>query len=196
VRLFGDLGSAAQAAMAFGGGDLLCGESQTVKPPGFDLGNSPGAFQKNLHAGRTAFLATTNGTKALIAAQKAQCLFAGALVNANAMARELIRQQLPVTLLCSGTQGQIALEDILGAGAVLHHLIGDANAELVGDAAMMSLQLFHLHQNSLPTVLEQTAGGRNIIAAGLRDDIPFCARLDALPIIGLVRDDPLRVVAA
>jgi len=194
VRLFGDLDSAAQAAEAFGDGALLCGESQTVKPPGFDLGNSPGDFQKNLHAGRTAFMATTNGTKALIAAREAQALFAGALVNAAAISRELIGRQLPVTLLCAGTRCQIALEDVLGAGAVLHHLLTDVDAEPTGDGTMMSLQLFQLHQHSLPQVLEQTAGGRHIIAAGLRDDIPFCARLDDLPIVGSVHDNPLRVV--
>jgi 2-phosphosulfolactate phosphatase len=194
VRLFGDLDSAAAAAKSFGAGALLCGESQTVKPPGFDLGNSPGAFQKNLHAGRTAFMATTNGTQALIAARQAQSLFTGALVNAAAVSRELIRRQLSVTLLCAGTQGQIALEDVLGAGAMLHHLFADANAEPIGDAAMMSLQLFHMHHHSLPQILEQTVGGRNIIKAGLGEDIPFCAGLNALPIVGVVQDDPLRVV--
>jgi 2-phosphosulfolactate phosphatase len=194
VRLFGDLESAACAAKSFGSDALLCGESACVAPPGFDLGNSPGAFQSNSHAGRTVFMATTNGTKALIAARQAQSLFAGALVNAAAISRELIRRQRPVTLLCAGTQGRIALEDVLGAGAVLNHLAAATDAELVGDAATISLELFRSHQCSLSQALENAMGGRNIIAAGLGDDIRFCAQLDALPTVGVVHDDPLRVV--
>src|SRR5437763_4709776 len=44
IRIFSDLESASKAAESFGPSRLLCGESQCLRPAGFDLGNSPGAF--------------------------------------------------------------------------------------------------------------------------------------------------------
>ena len=193
LRLFGDIESAASAAREFAGQPLLCGEMNCLPPPGFDLGNSPGAFGAH-HAVRTAFMATTNGTKALIAARGAHALFAGALVNAGAVAQELLRQNRAVTLLCAGTKGQIAMEDMLGAGAVLDHLLKTGQVDPVGDASAISLELFRANRNSLPQALAATTGGQNVIASGLQEDIEFCARLDALPIVGVVQNDPLRVV--
>src|SRR5688500_4961763 len=83
IRLFGDLDSARQAAGAFSGRKLLCGESRCVMPEGFDLGNSPGQFTSH-HRGATMFMCTTNGTRALLAATEADAVFTAALVNAAA----------------------------------------------------------------------------------------------------------------
>src|SRR5947209_3654408 len=119
IRVFADLQSAAEAAAAFGERRLLCGETRCLPPPGFDLGNSPGEFRRELHAGRTVFLSTTNGTRAVIAARQAAVVFVCALVNASALAHLLLETGRDVTLLCAGTGGQIAMEDLIGAGAVL-----------------------------------------------------------------------------
>src|SRR2546423_2879489 len=62
IRIFPDTPSARQAAKD-SAGILLCGEESCLKPPDFDLGNSPGDLN-NQHAGRTLFMSTTNGTKA------------------------------------------------------------------------------------------------------------------------------------
>jgi 2-phosphosulfolactate phosphatase len=56
IRIFADIHSAAQAARQFAGPRILAGEVDCLPPIGFDLGNSPGAFTPDLHAGRTAFL--------------------------------------------------------------------------------------------------------------------------------------------
>ncbi len=61
-------------------------------------------------------MTTTNGTLAILAASAAQVIFTGALVNAAHVAAALARANLDVTLLCSGTEGYICTEDILGAG--------------------------------------------------------------------------------
>src|SRR5213592_719978 len=84
IRVFGDLESARAAAARAGDTDrLLCGEENCLRPEGFDLGNSPGAFDRALHAGRTMYLSTTNGTRAIVAAREAPVVLTGALVNAS-----------------------------------------------------------------------------------------------------------------
>src|SRR5215469_6244196 len=61
IHIFGELDAAMAAARTSTVPHLLCGERHAVKPPGFDLGNSPGAFDPSIHRGITLFMATTNG---------------------------------------------------------------------------------------------------------------------------------------
>lgn len=194
VRVFGDLDSCLSAAAAFAGPKLTCGERHTVAPPGFDLGNSPGQFTAD-HAGRTVFMTTTNGTKAIVAARTAPVMVTAALVNATAAARRLAASGRDVTLLCSGSDGAASLEDTLGAGAVLHALQGLAEVTVDGDLARMALHLFAACRDRLPAVLADTHGGHNIRRVKLDADIAFAARLDVFEVVGHVSDGPLRVTA-
>ena len=191
IRCFGEVEAAIAAARASADSPLLCGERDAVKPPGFDLGNSPGAFQPQLHGGRTLFITTTNGTRAILAARTADAIFIGALVNAQAVANVVRMTQRDVTLLCSGTQGYVSAEDLLGAGAVIEYL-SDANPppDLTSDVAWMARQLFRAERNDLASALAATRGGHNVIRAGLSLDIAFAARLNSVPVVGAVSGDP------
>jgi 2-phosphosulfolactate phosphatase len=201
IHVFGSIDDARSAAEAHRGPKVLCGEVRCLPPPGFDLGNSPGAFNEAGHAGRTVFMSTTNGTKAIVAARSPVAavqpspLLIGALVNASATAEVLAGQDRHVTLLCAGTDGAIALEDVLGAGAVLDALLqlrGDASC--ASDVARMALLLFRSTRGRLAEALRDAQGGRNVVAVGLDADIEFAARLDAVAVAGVVEQEPLRVV--
>ncbi|MGE5612611.1 MAG: 2-phosphosulfolactate phosphatase [Bacillota bacterium] len=192
IRIFGDVASAQQAAKAYPGEALLCGEVRCLPPPGFDLGNSPGAFGPN-HAGRAVFMSTTNGTRAIIAARNAKIMLTGAIVNAAAVAAHLHALQLNATLLCAGTNGHVAMEDLIGAGAILHALQKHQALTLASDVARLALHLFEATRHDLRAALADAQGGRNVLDAGLPDDIDFAARLDSISAVGVVRSDPLRV---
>lgn len=194
IRVFGDIKSAQLAARAFGDTALLCGELTCLRPPGFDLGNSPGEYDRGRHVGRVAFLSTTNGTKAVIAARGAAVILIGALVNATAVARKLAAIGRNVSLLCAGTQGRCSMEDVVGAGAVIDALESIHGCTPSSDAARMALRLFRAAKSSLRETLSDTTSGGNLRKAGLEKDIDFCAVLDSIPIVGVVRDHPLRVV--
>src|SRR3954468_11755989 len=100
---------------------LACGEQNCLKPGGFDLGNSPGDFAGQ-HLGKTLLMSTTNGTKAILAARWADRILTGAIVNAQAVAAIIRQSNTDVTLLCAGTNGEVAPEDVIGAGAILAYL--------------------------------------------------------------------------
>ena len=196
IRTFADLESAINAAHGFSGPHLLCGERHAVKPPGFDLGNSPGAFQADLHRGQTLFMSTTNGTRALLAARGAEKTLIGALVNADIVADAAAQTGLDLTLLCSGTEGFVSAEDLLGAGAVIDRLKSSHSGEscrLESDIAWMAWQLFRSQRDRLPFALRATRGGHNIIRANLEPDIDFCANLNAVPVVGIAGGEPLSV---
>ena len=138
-------------------------------------------------------MATTNGTRAIVAAREAPLLLAAALVNARATAQALALAGNDVMLLCAGTNGEVAPEDLLGAGAVLSELQALAPASPGGPAAMDALELFTSARQDLPRALANTQGGRNVIDAGLQDDIVFAARLNSIPVVAAILSNPLRV---
>jgi 2-phosphosulfolactate phosphatase len=194
IHIFDTIDEALQAAGRFGGPRLLAGEVQCLPPAGFDLGNSPAGFADC--SGSTIFLATTNGTRAIIAARAARTIAIGALVNARAVARHLLALGRDVKLICAGTQGQVAMEDLLGAGAVINAMMWEEDITLATDTARIALGLFRATADELEDALAHSTGGQNIIRAGLADDIAFAARLNSIPVVGLIQEDPLRVIRA
>jgi 2-phosphosulfolactate phosphatase len=191
IRVFGDLDSVRAAAKTCTAPHLMCGEVRAVKPEGFDLGNSPGAFKTELHKGRTLLMSTTNGTRAILAAKGAGRIFVAALVNARAAAEAVIAAGLDATLLCSGTEGRVSLEDVLGAGAVMDAVRGrGVEVELVSDSAQLANFVFLSRRGELEATLAGSRGGHNIQRAGLTADIAFCAKVDSLGVVGEVKGEP------
>jgi 2-phosphosulfolactate phosphatase len=188
-----DLDEVVAAAAAFGPEAITCGERDCMRPEGFTLGNSPGGFTAAM-AGRTAFMATTNGTRAIVAARMARRMFVGSLVNAAAVARAVSAARLDVTLLCAGSDGFVSLEDLIGAGAVLDRLAAIEPIVFGSDVALAAHDLFLQSRPNLRESLRRTRGGTNIIRHGLEDDIEFAARLNVVDLVGAVELDRLRVV--
>lgn len=190
IRAFGELDAAMAAARQCPDPHVTAGERNAVKPPGFDLGNSPGAFTCEVHRGQTVFMATTNGTRALVAAAGARVIFAAALVNASVVADALLSTGLDITLLCSGTEGFISAEDVLGAGAVIDSILAQSPMQLTSDVAWMAHELFVAHRADLLAALSTSRGGRNVQRAELTSDLAFCADLNSIPVVGTAAGSP------
>lgn len=193
IRVFASVQDAMIAAAWDPGPRILCGEENCLPPAGFDLGNSPGQFRRELHAGRTVYMSTTNGTRAIIAAKNTQTIIIGALVNAAATARAIVAASNDVTLLCAGTGGEVAVEDVIGAGAVMVALSRLISFRTDSDTSLMARRLFEMSADNLRAALSESRGGRNVIAAGLLADIDYAARLDALDVAGFVDKQTLSV---
>lgn len=192
IRVFDTTEAARAAWERFDGAKLLAGERDCLPPPGFDVGNSPREFSAARCGGRTIFMSTTNGTRAMLAASAGAEVLAAALVNASATARHLLGQPRDVLLLCAGTRGEVAMEDLLGAGGVLSAMLvnasGAGRVALANDMALVALQLFELWRRDLVQTIAETAGGRHVIAAGLAADLEEAARVDAVPLVAEVCD--------
>ncbi|MCC7351359.1 MAG: 2-phosphosulfolactate phosphatase [Phycisphaerales bacterium] len=189
IRIFTDIDAARSAGDSFGADRLLCGEQNCLRPSGFDLGNSPGVWHAG-HAGRTLFMATTNGTRALVGARGAAHLLVGAIVNASAVARQVANQGCDAILLCAGTNGRAAMEDLIGCGAVLSAMDRIGPMDCAGDESRIARWLYESNKHNLSAALGQSEGGRNVLAAGLGADIEFAARLDALTTVGRAIEAP------
>jgi 2-phosphosulfolactate phosphatase len=177
------------AAARPAGSALLAGERQSLPIPGFDLGNSPESFTRELVAGKTVIMTTTNGTRALQAAQGAQRLFAGCLRNAPAVARRLSGEP-EIVLVCAGTEDEFDLSDALGVGAVIAALQESGEVE-ADDLSQALAILFRASQVHLLKSVAASRHGRRLADLGLADDLRFCMEYGVSPMVPEWRDGVL-----
>ncbi|MBI1886700.1 MAG: 2-phosphosulfolactate phosphatase [Chloroflexi bacterium] len=175
---------------------LLCGELDGPAPEGFDYGNSPSEFAEVELSGRDAILATANGTRILNELAEAPLVLVGAFLNRSAVARAAVEaargQGLDVTIVCSGAYSgtTFALEDALGAGAIVDAALRLLSAPEPTDAARFALYAFRARALDLSDALASAAHARGLAAIGLGDDVPYCARVDVFSVVPrLSRDE-------
>jgi 2-phosphosulfolactate phosphatase len=163
---------------------LLCGERDAVPIRGFQLGNSPLEFTREVVVGKILVMTTTNGTSALLAATAGSSCLAGSLLNARAVARRLVELDGDALLMCSGREGRFALEDALCAGRIARY-VRELRGSVSGNDALRATLRLSRSTPSLETLV-RTAAGRRLDEIGRRDDIAFCAqenRYDAVPVL-------------
>ena len=175
---------------------LLVGEKGGVKPPGFDLGNSPLDFTPARVRGKSIVMGTTNGTRALLSVAKAGRVFAGAFVNLSALVEELNQTGDPVRIVCAGQHGQPCGEDTLFAGWLareLSHLdepyavSGDVETRLAVEMAGT------MEPGQLHAALQAEEHGRTLAGLGFAGDVELASSLDSLPVVPRLRHDPTRL---
>jgi 2-phosphosulfolactate phosphatase len=166
-----------------GPGRVLAGERQCVMPPGFDQGNSP--REAIARRGDELVLATTNGAPTIVAAtQHAPRVLLACLLNLGAVLRALrLRAQEPeldVQIVCSGTDGAVALEDVYVAGRLSAALPGNRT-----DAARVAQAVARAFETPLEA-LAASADAAALTEANLSGDIEYCAlesQLDVVPTV-------------
>lgn len=164
-------------------GALLGGERGGLAPPGFDLGNSPRAYDRATCGGRLVVLSTTNGSRAVAACAQAESVLAGSLVNAEATARALVERRAErVLLVCSGRSGQVSADDAAAAGCIAGTLALRAAARF-DDAARLAIALFDAWRHDLPGLLSRCDAGRQLIRLGLAADLDDCVSVDSVPVV-------------
>ena len=191
VVVCGEVDEARQVASAWWeNGTVLGGEREGVKIDGFALGNSPEEYTPAAVAGRTVVFTTTNGTRALLKARTARRVVTAALANLNAVL-QAIAAEPQLVIVCAGTRGQVTLEDVYVAGAIVEELtIAQPEKYELDDSASIARSVWRPVAQSLANVdpteqqrlllaaLRQTQGGRNLIALGLEHDVSVAARRD------------------
>ncbi|GAA5336525.1 MULTISPECIES: 2-phosphosulfolactate phosphatase [Thermus] len=176
-----------EAARAFKDEDVvLAGEVGGLKPPGFDLGNSPREALEAPVGGKVVVMSTTNGTKAAHAAAKTgKHVLLASLYNAHAaarLARELATEE--VAILCAGKEGRAGLDDLYTAGVLAEYLglLGEVEPE---DGARIALAVKRAYQDPLEA-LSLSAAAQALKGVGLEGDVPFAAQVAksaAVPIL-------------
>ena len=141
------------------------------------LSLSPQSLQA-IAQGTRLVLPSPNGSTLTLACQ-APIVLAGCLRNAAAVAAYVSRHPGPVTVVAAGEQWEDgtlrpAAEDLLGAGAIIHHLQGSRSAEAaVAQAAFAGVRM------QLDAVVGACASAVELVGRGFGADVQLAAALNA-----------------
>ncbi len=171
---------------------VLAGESNAERIEGF-APFSPLALLRSGVRNKSVVYCTTNGTVALRSAEAANAVYAGALLNGEAVARAILADgsRRTVLMLCSGSRGRFNLEDFYAAGYIVD-LLTSAGSEswVVSDSALAARAVFR-SQPPEQCLLESRVG-QMMIRLGLEEDVRFSAQLSPYEIAPTYCDTKLR----
>jgi len=146
----------------------------------------------NLPEGTRLVLPSPNGSELSLLAGSARA-FAGCLRNARAVAKAASSCGRRIAVIPAGERwredGSLrpALEDLIGAGAVIDHLEGTLSPE-----AAAALAVYQAAAPRLAEVLMTCGSGKQLVAMGFEADIPLIAELDADDVAPMLRDGAYR----
>ncbi|MEL6848368.1 MAG: 2-phosphosulfolactate phosphatase, partial [Bacteroidota bacterium] len=172
-------------------GFLLAGERSGVQIEGFDFGNSPFSFTEQKVKGQRISMTTTNGTRAIKAAQarNAKAIVAGSFCNISALTRWLIRQNEHVCLLCAGWRDNVTLEDTIFAGALARKLRHQFRR--FQDTALVAETLFQSANIRKRYFFRHSSHFNRLIHLNLQEEVKYAMRRDTHPVIPYLIGDAL-----
>jgi len=171
-------------------GELFADTIAGFAPP------TPLALARHKVRNRSVIYATTNGTVALRESAGGEHVFAGALLNADAVVRHIARHHSDSTILivCSGSMGNPNLEDMYGAGYFVELIARELGEQRdFSDAAWAARALFR--SEPAETALMRCRVGKMMQERGLADEVRYAAQLGALDVVPKLVDGRLKAVA-
>lgn len=170
------------------GACILGGERGGVLIPGFDLGNSPREYTPERVRGLEVIFTTTNGTRAIHAAAAggADRIVIGCFANLSRAVGALRDDGRHVHILCAGTNGEVSMEDVLCAGAIVAGLRDSGFAHNSDDQSRIAERLYRSaasEPDGVTRAMLESRGGRNLVRIGLGDDVRDCAAIDGIPVL-------------
>ncbi len=169
--------------------NVLLGGERGAKPlEGFHVGNSPRDYSSGKVRGKIVIMTTTNGTRALVAAQKAEEVFIGAFLNLSAVCRRLRESGRDVIIACSGEKNLFCLEDFVCGGGIIACLGRDGGAPLLTDAARAARILHEHFSPDICAMLEGSEWGQYLNGVGLGEDVRICAQIDSSRLTPVYRE--------
>ncbi|MFO7883138.1 MAG: 2-phosphosulfolactate phosphatase [Kosmotogaceae bacterium] len=153
---------------------LLAGERNSMKISGFDYGNSPLEYDSNIQE-KTLILTTTNGTKAILKSKNCKQVLIGSLLNIDSIIKTITKSSFKtLNIVCSGTNGELSLEDIYCAGMIASNIDGNLT-----DRARLTSAFFSNYKDCPERVLSEISShGRKLVLSGFAGDTIFCAKIN------------------
>lgn len=109
---------------------ILLGETKGESIHGFQYPDP--CLIRSSEEKKAAIICSTNGTIAIEKASKANVLFVSSLVNGHLIAERIHLQKddSSIVLVCSGNDDRFSMEDFIGAGQIIEHLLRKGHYEL------------------------------------------------------------------
>ncbi len=175
----------------------LAGERRMFPIPGFDMGNSPLEFSREVVDGKTVVFTTTNGTASLLAVQGARDVVVASYVNFSVMAallRAALRGRTEVSIVCAGRERQFSLEDAACAGRYVRHVTKRLSRVELNDGAVACMMLDRRYGDRLDELFQDAEHARALGEAGFAEDLRLCAEVDSYPVVPVYHDRKITMI--
>ena len=185
VYVFSELSRA--AAFARESKALLAAEVEGAKPAEADLDNSPTAiidYARKHGVGNGKLVVRTTAGASIVSEAIGLGLknvFIGSLVNARFVA-EALGELRPssISMVCAGfRRTKFAIEDFLGAGAIICELADIADVNLL-DEAIAALHAYLSLRNDLLGAIKSGRSGRFLCGTGRGEDVVFASKVNTV----------------
>ena len=144
-------------------------------------------------SGTRLVLPSPNGS-ALSMATGSKPTFAGCLRNARSVAHAALEIGSDILVLPAGERwddGTLrpAIEDLIGAGAIISHL---AEAGTLSPEAQIALSVYKAAWDTLYATLAESGSGRELVERGFRKDVELASDVDCSDCAPVLRDGAYR----
>ena len=168
-------------------GELLAETIDGFAPP------TPLALLAHGLSGKTLIYSTTNGTVALKESSAAGHVYAGALLNANAVVKHIAthHRDAAILVICSGSMGNPNLEDMYGGGYFVELIARElGEGRDFSDAAIAARALFR--SEGPESALLRGRVGQLMQQRGLTQEVKYAAQLSLLDVVPKLFDGVLK----
>lgn len=168
---------------------LMANATREFEGGGYSL--SPSSLL-DIPAGTALVLPSPNGSTLSLSTGDIPT-FAGCIRNATALAGVLRQYATGISIIAAGERWKQhqtlrpAIEDLIGAGAVIHALEGTRSPE-----AETAARVYEGFRDDLATVLCASGSGKELIGRGFAADVRLAAALDASRCVPVLKDGAYR----
>lgn len=170
---------------------LIGGERGGLKVKGFDLGNSPREYTRDIVFGKRVILTTTNGTKALQSVAACENVLVAGFTNVYAVVQRCLTLKADVVMVPAGGKGKFSLEDVVCGGMMMQLLEREGVA--LTDAARAACILYRAFAHDLLEMARNSEHGRELMRVGLEEDLALCVQTNISSSVPCFRDGSVRV---
>lgn len=187
-----DLAEAGKLAANMDTSAYLTGGERGGNPiDGYHLGASPREYARADLDGRTVVYHSSHGTSVIAGARAAETVVVASLLNVSRVGAFLREQTDEIVIVCAGWGNRVALEDTLCAGMLLQRLWDGRDTGRIADGAHIALSLFERDAEHLERSIRRSSRAHHLAQRGDHEDVDFCLRVDAIPVLPELRDGQL-----
>lgn len=147
---------------------VLVGERHGMMPSGFDYNISPLDMTTENIGGKTVLYSSTNLTRVLRKVRNGHQIIVGSISNAKATATHLRSIGHNVTIIPCGSTHRTAIEDIVGAGAIVNSLM----IKSLPDSALIAVGLYKTPE--WRTLVKEGRTAKQLCKIGFEKDVDYC----------------------
>ena len=137
-------------------------------------------------------MTTTNGTRTLTKSTSAKRILIAAMINAKAVAKELLKINEDVVIINAGTNGEFSMDDYICGGYIINEMLkSNKNLELT-DIAKTANIIYEGNTDIISYVKEATHYSV-MKSLELDEDIEYCIKKSIIDIVPEYKDKKIRI---